>query len=69
MGTLKERRLALGLSQGQLAALCGVSLHTIWNWEQRRHSPVLAGYVRLLHVLDQLENETELEVLDVSMHS
>jgi transcriptional regulator with XRE-family HTH domain len=39
MKTIKELRQAKGMSPVQLAAELGVSLATVYNWENRTHEP------------------------------
>ena len=46
---VKEIRKRYGLSQTQFAALLGISVKTLQNWEQGRRSPRGAARV-LLHV-------------------
>lgn len=45
-------RRRLGLSQGAFAALFGVSVRTLQEWEQKRRTPVGAARV-LLQVIDR----------------
>ena len=48
---LKERRLALGLLQGDLAALAGISVHTLSNIESGKANPSLDVLEPLLDCL------------------
>lgn len=36
---LKEIRKKLGITQGELASLIGVSETTVWNWENGKREP------------------------------
>ena len=49
---VKQIRASYGLSQSEFAALLGVSIKTLQNWEQGRRSPLGAARV-LLHVADK----------------
>lgn len=52
---LKERRLELGLSQGDLAALCDVSKGSISQWESGVTDNI--GLQSFLKLLDALETD------------
>ena len=49
--TIKARREALGLSQGELAKICGVSRQTINAIENNKYDPTLALAFRLARTL------------------
>lgn len=49
--TIKARREALGLSQGELAKACGVSRQTINAIENNKYDPTLALAFRLAQTL------------------
>ena len=49
--TIKARREALGLSQGELAKACGVSRQTINAIENNKYDPTLALAFRLARTL------------------
>jgi transcriptional regulator with XRE-family HTH domain len=44
---LRALREALGLSQSELAARCGVKLDSVQNWEQGRTEPRLSALIQL----------------------
>ncbi len=48
---IRERRTALGLSQQELAARCGVSRQTVNAIENDKYDPTLALAFRLAQVL------------------
>ena len=48
---IKERREALGLSQGALAKACGVSRQTINAIENNKYDPTLGLAMRLARLL------------------
>jgi transcriptional regulator with XRE-family HTH domain len=48
---LKQRRLALGLRQGDLAGLAGISVHSLSNIESGRANPSLEVLESLLDCL------------------
>jgi transcriptional regulator with XRE-family HTH domain len=54
---LRDRRVALGLSQGQLAALAGCDRGTVAQWEarsrNRRPAPVLVKIAKALRELEE----------------
>ncbi|HEY2595908.1 MAG TPA: helix-turn-helix domain-containing protein, partial [Chloroflexota bacterium] len=54
---LRERRLALGLSQESLAEAAGVSARSINRWEQGRATPQPAARRRIAAVLDMPASE------------
>lgn len=56
--TIRER---LGLSQRQFAALMGVSIDTLQNWEQNRRKP--RGAARTLLLIAAKHPEAVLDVL------
>ncbi len=45
--TLRGLRQALGLSQSELAARCGLSVDNVQNWEQGRTEPRLSAFIKL----------------------
>lgn len=49
---IRERRTALGLSQQELAARCGVSRQTVNAIENDKYDPTLALAFRLAQVLE-----------------
>lgn len=56
--TLKERRLALGLSLRNAAAQSGVSYGSVWNYEHDRNKNVYQQkYQAVVSLYDRLENE------------
>lgn len=59
--TIRER---LGLSQRQFAALMGVSVDTLQNWEQNRRKP--RGAARTLLLIAARHPEAMLDVLQSS---
>jgi putative transcriptional regulator len=61
---IKAIRERLGLSQRQFAALMGVSVDTLQNWEQNRRKP--RGAVRTLLLIADKHPEA---ILDVIQHS
>jgi transcriptional regulator with XRE-family HTH domain len=44
---LRSLREALGLSQSQLAARCGLSVDSLQNWEQGRTEPRLSALIQM----------------------
>ncbi|MCW5777445.1 MAG: helix-turn-helix domain-containing protein [Phycisphaeraceae bacterium] len=38
-GDVAARRRFIGLTQAQFAKALGISVHTLWNWEQDRRMP------------------------------
>lgn len=59
--TIRER---LGLSQRQFAALMGVSVDTLQNWEQNRRKP--RGAARMLLLIAATHPEAVLDILQPS---
>ena len=57
VATIRERT---GLSQGQFAALLGVSVRTLQEWEQGRRAP--SGAARTLLLVDAKNPQALLEV-------
>lgn len=57
--TIRER---LNLSQTRFAAMLGVSVRTIQDWEQGRHQPT--GPAKMLLRIAELEPEVFLKVWD-----
>lgn len=55
---LRALREALGLSQSELAARCGLNIDSVQNWEQGRTEPRLSALIQLAQglgvSLDQL---------------
>jgi len=58
---VKQIRERLGLSQREFAALLGVSVDTVQNWEQSRRQP--RGAARLLLLIAQRHPEALLDVV------
>ncbi len=58
---VKRIRADLGLSQREFAALLGVSVDTVQNWEQSRRQP--RGAARLLLLIAQRHPEALLDVV------
>jgi len=58
---VKAIRERLGLSQRQFAALMGVSIDTLQNWEQNRRKP--RGAARTLLLIAAKHPETILDIL------
>jgi len=58
---VKHIREGLGLSQREFAALLGVSVDTVQNWEQSRRQP--RGAARLLLLVAQRHPEALLDVV------
>ena len=54
---MKERRQALGYSQGELAALIGVSRQTVNMIENESYNPTLALCLRICRILDVTLND------------
>ena len=54
---IKERREALGLSQGALAKACGVSRQTINAIENNKYNPTLELAMRLARFLNTTVEE------------
>lgn len=52
MPTLKELREQAGLSQGELAKLCGVAPNTVYFWESGRTLPRLMQQRNLVKALN-----------------
>ncbi|MCI0464798.1 MAG: helix-turn-helix domain-containing protein [Gemmataceae bacterium] len=48
---LRRLREALGLSQSELAARCGLSIDSLQNWEQNRVRPRLSALIQLAQCL------------------
>lgn len=63
-GDVKAIRERLGLSQRQFAALMGVSVDTLQNWEQNRRKP--RGAARTLLLIAARHPEVILDVLHSS---
>lgn len=61
---VKSIRERLGLSQRQFAALMGVSIDTLQNWEQNRRRP--RGAARTLLLIAAKHPEAVLDVLQSS---
>jgi len=61
---IKAIRERLGLSQRQFAALMGVSVDTLQNWEQNRRKP--RGAARTLLLIADKHPEAILDVLQYS---
>jgi len=55
--TIAERRQALGLSQSQLARLCGIAEPTMWQVEHGKREPWPAIRKRLATTLGVSERE------------
>ena len=53
MKTIKEARLAAGLTQRQMSDLFGIPLRTIEDWERGQRTPPI--YVEKL-IVEKLEN-------------
>ena len=75
--SIREARRGVGLTQGQLADLVGVSAHTVWAWESGRMKPTHAHLVEIafhtdtsplqLEARERLNSELLLEA-EVSFH-
>ncbi len=55
--SLLERRLALGLTTNQVAALTGLSHQSVRNYERNRGNYVAQKHKRLTDLYDQLERK------------
>ena len=51
MISIKERRIAKGLTQEELAKKLGVTLATVQRWEQERHNPSPLATRRINRIL------------------
>lgn len=60
---IKEKRIALNLTQSQLAEIFGVERNTIARWEQGRIVPQAKGMLRL--AFQSLEIEDKLKKSDI----
>ena len=49
--TIRQRRAELGIDQGELARLSGVSLHFVSDLETGKGNPTVASLDRILNVL------------------
>ena len=66
---IRESREILGLTQGDLASLVGVSKNTVWNWENSRRKPrgdeikklARALKVNVAYLLDETDNPMPLD--------
>jgi len=68
---LKARRLALGLSQSELAELVGVGQNAVSQWETGARRPNPGTAVVLADALDQLEDaamDLEDELVELAEH-
>jgi len=68
---LKARRLALGLSQAELADLVGVAQNAVSQWETGSRRPKPGTAVMLAEALDHLEDEAlalEDELTELAEH-
>lgn len=54
---LKAKRLALGLSQADMASLLGISALSLWKWESGQVSPREGKLVRYFEVLGMGKRE------------
>lgn len=62
---LKAKRLALGLSQAQMAALLGISTLSQWKWESGQVTPRASKLVRYFEVMAMGKREVA-KVLEAS---
>jgi DNA-binding XRE family transcriptional regulator len=53
--SIRDRRIRLGMSQGQLAQAAKVTRPTISNIERGAHFPTKQTYVKIIDTLNQLE--------------
>lgn len=56
---IKEKRIALNLTQSQLAEIFGVERNTIARWEQGRIVPQAVGMLKLAFQSLEIENRLE----------
>ncbi len=65
---IRERRVALGLTQAQIASQLGVSQAAVSNWENGQSSPDLAATNALVTILG-MESPSESEALNIAPSS